>query len=145
VTRSSRCFPAAIVLSALVAGACASAPGEEGDVASGEATDNQLQEARRAIDEAIGDAAATNPGSCAVVAIGHRPCGGPRLYRAYSKEEADSASLASLVDAFNRLDQQRNEEQGLISTCEALPRPRVELVDGRCVLVAGPGGSDRGG
>lgn len=117
-----------------VATGCASAPEEDAET-SPESAASSIQDVRREIELAIGEAQATNAGQCALVALGERPCGGPRFYRAYSTLETDSASLDSLVALYDRLDRERNLEQGLVSTCEVLPRPTVRLEGGRCVVV----------
>jgi hypothetical protein len=92
-----------------------------------------LEEVRAEVDRAIGEARASTLAQCALIGVGERPCGGPRSYRAYSSAETDSADLAALVAAYNRLEHERNVEMGLVSTCEVLPRPSVELAGGRCV------------
>jgi len=101
----------------------------------GATTAASIRELRLEIDDAIGEAQADGITQCRLIAIGLRPCGGPRAYRAYSTLETDSAELTGLVEAYDRLDRQRNEEQGLVSTCEVLPRPDLDLRDGRCVTV----------
>jgi hypothetical protein len=118
-------------------GACASAPEAESEsAADGQSATTSLQEARTAIDVAIGEAGASRLEQCALVAVGQRPCGGPRQYLAYSLVQTDSAELASLVEIYDRLDRERNERQGLVSTCQVLARPEVGLEEGRCVTGA---------
>lgn len=121
-------------MAALLGSGCASMPEDQADEAPAERTSvESLQTARAEIDRAIGEAPATNVSQCALAALGQRPCGGPRLYMAYSLAETDSASLRSLIEVYDRLDRQRNAEQGLVSTCEVLARPTVALEGGRCV------------
>jgi hypothetical protein len=103
--------------------ACAGAPSDPAT----------LVEARAAIDEAIGEARATDPAQCLLAAIGVRPCGGPREYVAYSVAETDSAELAALIAVYDRMDRERNEREGLVSTCELLAMPYTALDSGRCI------------
>jgi len=65
--------------------------------------------------------------------LGVRPCGGPRAYLAYSLAQTDSAELAALLAIYERLDRERNETQGLMSTCEMMVPPTLALEGGRCV------------
>jgi hypothetical protein len=92
-----------------------------------------LEEARARIDSVIGDAAASTLSECALAPLGVRPCGGPRAYLAYSTAETDSAALRALLAVYERLDRERNEAQGLVSTCELMLPPDLALENGRCV------------
>jgi hypothetical protein len=92
-----------------------------------------LEEARARIDSAIGGAEAATLSECRLAALGVRPCGGRRTYLAYSLAETDSAALAALVAVYDRLDRERNEAQGLVSTCELMMPPSLALENGRCV------------
>ncbi len=91
------------------------------------------EEARARIDSAIAGAEASVLSQCALVAVGVRPCGGPRTYLAYSEAETDSAALAALVAVYDRMDRERNEADGLVSTCELMQPPALALENGRCV------------
>ena len=92
-----------------------------------------VEEARARIDSAIGGAEASALSQCALVAVGARPCGGPRAYLAYSTTETDSAALAALVAVYDRMDRERNEAEGIVSTCELMQPPDLALENGRCV------------
>ena len=127
---------------AAVALACAGPPeAERGDPSREGGAEAQvtppspqtLEEARARIDSAIGGAAASTLSQCALVAVGARPCGGPREYLAYSTAETDSSALATLAAVYERMDRERNEAQGLVSTCELMQPPDLVLENGRCV------------
>jgi hypothetical protein len=92
-----------------------------------------LEEARAQIDSAIGGAEASALSECALAALGVRPCGGPRTYLAYSLAQTDSAALAALIEVYDRLDRERNEREGLVSTCELMVPPDLAIENGRCV------------
>ena len=115
--------------------ACATPPEERAQPDPEAPAVPSIEEVRRDIEQAVGQARADEPAQCAVVGFGERPCGGPRFYRAYSTLETDSAALHELVELYDRLDRQRNLEQGRVSTCEVLPRPSVRLEGGRCVTM----------
>jgi hypothetical protein len=92
-----------------------------------------VEEAGARIDSVIGGAEAATLSECRLAAVGARPCGGPRTYLAYSLAETDSAALATLVAVYDRLDRERNEAEGLVSTCELMMPPSLALENGRCV------------
>lgn len=79
----------------------------------------------------IGEPSASDVKACKLLEIGEKACGGPEQHLVYSTETvSDQEQLLSLVREYNRLSRQRKE--GQYSTCEFIPRPRLELVDGVC-------------
>lgn len=79
--------------------------------------------------------AASDAEHCALLEYGHRPCGGPQSYLPYSTEEMSAEEREQLLldtERFNKLDQQVKAEEGMMSTCEVLPKPELELIDGEC-------------
>ncbi|MFQ5747187.1 MAG: hypothetical protein ACE5HF_08220 [Gemmatimonadota bacterium] len=93
----------------------------------------RLDSLRRLVEAEIGDAGASAPSACRVIALGAKPCGGPRAYLPYSIEATDSARLAALARTYDSLDARRNAEQGLLSDCGLVVAPEVGLAGGRCV------------
>ena len=127
--RRSGCTAAAMVMAA-----CASAPDGDGDAqADLDTATVTLQSVRAEIDQAIVEARAESLSECRLIGLGERPCGGPRVYGAYSVAQTDSAYLAGLAVVYNQLDRERNQREGLVSTCEVVARPAVQLQSGRCV------------
>ena len=122
-------------LALLCAAACAPSPQGSADTeASPDAPlQSTIPEVRSAIDSAIGEAPASDVSECRLMALGVRPCGGPRMYRAYSIGETDSTYLAALADIYERLDRERNAELGLIGTCDVLAQPDLAFESGQCV------------
>jgi len=86
------------------------------------------------MDSLIGEARCHDLGECRLVALGAKPCGGPRQYVAYSAAATDSVTLAGLVATFNRIDGERNRETNTISDCRLVTRPRLVVRDGRCAV-----------
>lgn len=81
----------------------------------------------------IGQPQASEVGSCQLIKLGEKACGGPERYLVYSTETVvDEEQLLMLIREYNRLSNQR--KQGEFSTCEFIPRPKVELVGGMCRL-----------
>jgi hypothetical protein len=129
-----------IALGVLLAVGCAAPPESEQAEPSREPSPQAsqqmpqtLEEARARIDSMIGEPEASTLPECALAALGVRPCGGPRAYLAYSTAVTDSAALATLLGVYERLDRERNEAQGLVSTCELMMPPGLALENGRCV------------
>lgn len=120
--------------------AAACAPSPQGSADTEAAPDSLLPstipEVRSAIDSAIGEAPAGDISECRLIALGVRPCGGPRMYRAYSVGETDSTYLGALAEIYEQLDRERNAELGLIGTCEVLAPPVLDFVDGRCATAS---------
>lgn len=104
-----------------------------------------LDSLRLAVEEAIGGAEASSPSACRVVALGAKPCGGPRAYLPYSTEATDSAGLAELVRRYDALDARHNAEQGLLSDCSLVIPPAVTLSGGRCMALPGRPGAPSSG
>ncbi len=130
----------ALSICVVVAFACAPPPDDEAEtdapptpISEEQVAPTTLEAARAQVDSLIGTATATNPTECRLAALGVRPCGGPRTYLAYSLAETDSAALAALVGVYDRLDRERNEREGLMSTCELMLPPELALESGRCV------------
>ena len=92
--------------------------------------------ARRDLEAAIGEARATDAGSCRMLSLGDRPCGGPAFFLPYSVTDSDSVQVATLAGRIAEIDRRANLALGLASTCEELIPPPVELRGGRCQSVA---------
>jgi hypothetical protein len=90
----------------------------------------------------IDDAACDSPAQCRTLPYGHKACGGPERYLAYSTRKSDPVRLTQLgADLANA---RRAEEQktGMMSTCSVVPDPGATCSAGHCVLQqAGPGGA----
>lgn len=87
----------------------------------------------QALDQAIGDAACRADGDCRTVPLGHRACGGPSSYRAYSLLGGQQARILVLAQAQREAMQRQVEQRGLVSDCRALMDPGAQCVAGRCV------------
>jgi hypothetical protein len=124
----------AVLFFGLLALGCAAPPeSEPPPQQSAQPSPETLEDARARIDSMIGDARASTLAECSLAALGVRPCGGPRAYLAYSTAQTDSAALAALLAVYERLDRERNEAEGLVSTCELMLPPALALENGRCV------------
>lgn len=120
-------MPYALVLVLLLAG-CGSTSTPEA-----QAPGDDLAELRRQIDVEIGEAEAGSVAACRVMPLGHKPCGGPAGYVAYSTEASDEGRLRALAERYTDLQRAWNEERGMMSDCAITPEPEPALEGGRCV------------
>ncbi|HEX8297790.1 MAG TPA: hypothetical protein VF594_01405, partial [Rubricoccaceae bacterium] len=95
--------------------------------------EREADAARRDLEAAIGQARATDAGSCRVLSLGDRPCGGPAYFLTYSVTDSDTVQVAALAERIAEIDRRANRVLGLVSTCELRTPPSVELRDGRCL------------
>lgn len=73
--------------------------------------------------------------SCNYIALGAKPCGGPREYLPFP-DSVDLAFLQQMVTAYNEMDHQNNINTNAVSDCEVvLPPTSVNCVDGNCVIL----------
>ena len=91
-----------------------------------------LEDVAIAIDNEVGKAKADSISQCDIMPIGAKPCGGSWGYLVYSKKMSDEASLKELVDKYYELDEIRNKEEGLASTCDVAQPPELTLENGYC-------------
>lgn len=88
---------------------------------------------------------ASNIEHCALLAYGHKPCGGPEQYLPYSTEnmtEEEHKELLLKVENFNALDRRIKEEQGIVSDCALVPEPQLVLQEGQCAVTSERPGFD---
>lgn len=96
----------------------------------------QIQQEREQIRQLIGDAKASDPSQCRVLALGHKACGGPEAYVAYSTEHTDETELLELADHYKNAQQRMQKQERMYSDCAIVPEPKVGWVNGYCVLGA---------
>ncbi len=94
----------------------------------------------------IGAAVCNSDAQCRVAAIGHRSCGGPESFRAWSTRDTQPAQLEAALQAFAEQRRQQQQASGEMSTCQVLPVPAAACMPaaagtgaGRCGLSAAPG------
>jgi hypothetical protein len=86
----------------------------------------------------IGDAACDSSAQCKTVAVGHKACGGPERYLAWSSKRSDAAKVASLAERYMAERKAQDVKSGMMSTCSLVVDPGAACNAGRCV--AGQGG-----
>lgn len=88
---------------------------------------------RESIARQVGAAQCSSPAVCRALAMGAKPCGGPRRYLVYAVSSTDSVRLAAEVTRYTQAEARMNKEKGLMSDCSVVTKPRVNCVAGRCV------------
>jgi hypothetical protein len=89
------------------------------------------------LERAIGDAACDHDSQCRTIAVGHKACGGPERWVAWSTKVTDEAKLRALFAPRGAADLPPPERPGLRSNCAIVPDPGAVCVDGRCILRTG--------
>ncbi|HAW92046.1 MULTISPECIES: hypothetical protein [unclassified Arsukibacterium] len=97
--------------------------------------DQNVDALRRQALSAIGDASADSSSQCRVTGFGHKPCGGPERYIAYSTKGGNEADILAKIAAYNAAAEAENVRLGRMSDCAVVPKPVVELSGGQCKLV----------
>ena len=93
-----------------------------------------LQKMRTDILAMIGKAEADDVQQCRVIGFGHKPCGGPAEYIAYSTKGVNETVLQQKIASYNKAAEAENIRLGRMSDCAIVPEPAVSLVDGQCTL-----------
>jgi hypothetical protein len=95
------------------------------------------------IEAARGNAACDSDDQCHTIGVGHKACGGPERYLAWSSRNDDGTRLRALVAEHAAARQAEDTKKGMMSTCSVVPDPGATCAAGQCVLRAtnnGPGG-----
>jgi hypothetical protein len=88
----------------------------------------------------IGDAACDSASQCRTMAVGHKSCGGPESYVAYSTKAGNSASLLEMGAQYAAARKAENQDSGMVSNCMLVTDPGATCAANRCVLTKGGAG-----
>lgn len=80
------------------------------------------------------DKQCTNDSQCQVLPVGHRACGGPEQYMAYSTTATDQKLLQFTQERYSKLKSEQQKRLGVVSTCQILPTPTAVCQAQQCVL-----------
>ncbi len=94
----------------------------------------ELQQLQGQLDAAIGSASCSDNNQCASLALGAKPCGGPRRYLVYSKTFSDESELRELATRYHQIDVRLNRLTGAMSDCMMVTPPPVACRQGRCMI-----------
>lgn len=87
---------------------------------------------------AIGDPRCSGDSQCRTVAVGEKACGGPEAWLAWSTASASAPAVQAAAEATTRAAKLRNQQGGLMSTCQYLPDPGARCVAGHCAVSQPP-------
>ena len=73
---------------------------------------------------------------CSSLPMGAKPCGGPWKYVLYSSKNSKVPALKKKLDEYNKLDQQINEKQQVMSDCSVSLEPEPKCVKNQCMDAA---------
>jgi len=73
---------------------------------------------------------------CALVEIGHRPCGGPEEYQAYSKLSTDEDKLLSLAKKYQSKQKAYQKQKSIVGICNVIEKPALACQKNMCVTVS---------
>ena len=98
-------------------------------------TPEQLAAKKTAIENYINSFTCSESLGCNYIAFGSKPCGGPRMYLAFSNT-INMPQLQTMVTEYNEMDRLRNIQIGAISDC-SVPSPPNEIacVNGVCTII----------
>lgn len=95
--------------------------------------DTTIEQVVIMIHNEVGNAEASSEDRCEIMPIGVKPAGGPWGYLIFSSEYTNKERLEELVNRYNELDMERNQEEGGMSTGDIATEPNIQLIDGNCV------------
>jgi hypothetical protein len=98
------------------------------------ATEQQLVDRIRA---EIGDAPCSSDAQCRTLPIGHKSCGGPAAWWAWSTANARAEPLQAWARQLADLQQRDQARSGLVSNCQLVADPGARCVAQRCTLAQG--------
>jgi hypothetical protein len=95
----------------------------------------QLATKKTAIENYITTFTCSESLGCNYIAFGSKPCGGPRMYLAFSNT-INLPQLQIMVAEYNEMDNLRNQQTGAISDCAIPPPPNlIRCVNGVCTII----------
>ena len=90
--------------------------------------------ARKALDAALlANAACDEPAQCRTVGLGHKACGGPESYAAYSLKGGNEDKIKMLAQHYADARKRDDEAAGRMSTCIATRDTGASCNAQRCV------------
>jgi hypothetical protein len=111
-----------------------------GAAATAPAAVDSTAAARKALDAALlANAACDAPAQCRTVGLGHKACGGPESYAAYSVKGGNEEKIRMLAQNYADARKRDDEAAGRMSTCMATRDPGASCNAQRCVT--GPPGN----
>jgi len=105
---------------------------EKNEPPTAEELQDEIRLVAQQIDETIGTATCTNSNQCGALAVGHKACGGPASFLAYSTENTDTTKLFDLASKHQALSKSYNQAIGAMSDCAMVMQPVMACIDNIC-------------
>jgi hypothetical protein len=95
----------------------------------------QMIEKKQEIQNYINSFSCSSSVGCSAIALGDKPCGGPREYLVFSNA-VNLTLLQTMVAEYNLLDKQNNIKTNAVSDCMmVLPPTNIGCVNGVCGII----------
>lgn len=88
----------------------------------------------------IGAAACDDATQCRTMPVGHKSCGGPESYVAYSTKTGDATRLLAMGTQYAQARKAENQDSGRVSNCLLVTDPGATCAANRCILMKGGAG-----
>ncbi|MGY5851193.1 hypothetical protein [Salegentibacter sp. F14] len=96
-----------------------------------EELNRQLEEIRELIAKEICD----EENTCDYIAVGSKPCGGPKMYLLFPSS-INRQKLEAMVNTYNKAEADYNKKYEIISDCRLVTPPeRIECINGKCEAI----------
>lgn len=93
----------------------------------------------QAVVDELGEGGCRVDSQCHSLAVGHKPCGGPASFLAWSDQASREAVLRQRVARYTQAQQAEAQAEGRVSTCSVLSDPgaHCDAARQRCALNSG--------
>jgi hypothetical protein len=85
----------------------------------------------------IGTPGCSSDAQCHTLAVGHKSCGGPESYLAWSSGKTPEAELQALAERYKEERRAVDAASGMVSNCRFMPDPGAVCRAGTCQLGEG--------
>jgi hypothetical protein len=82
----------------------------------------------------IGTPSCSGDAQCHTLAVGHKSCGGPESYLAWSSGKTSEAELQALAERYKEERRAADAASGMVSNCRFMPDPGAVCRAGTCQL-----------
>jgi hypothetical protein len=82
----------------------------------------------------VGTPSCSSDAQCHTLALGHKSCGGPESYLAWSSSKTSQAELQALGERYKAERSAADAASGMVSTCRFMPDPGAVCRAGTCQL-----------
>ncbi|BCY27923.1 hypothetical protein KK2020170_07910 [Flavobacterium okayamense] len=107
----------------------------ENEIQNDQITEEMLINKKEEITNYIEQFSCTTSTSCNAIALGAKPCGGPREYLVFPNN-LDLDILEGLVSEYYTMDSTRNVQTNAVSDCAiVMPPSEIDCINGNCIII----------